>query len=58
MTNDIDPNDLTEYQKKMFDAGYVPIPVRLQKYFDHYEWIKKEDLREFRRWFSNNNEDI
>lgn len=42
----------------MYDAGYVPIPFRLQKYFDHYEWIKREDLNEFRRWFSStSNED-
>lgn len=58
MTKEIDPDNLTEYQKKMYSEGYVPIPYRLQKYFDHYEWIKREDLNEFRRWFSYNSKDI
>jgi len=57
LTDGVDADSLSEYQKKMYNAGYVPIPYRLQKYFDHYEWIKREDLDEFRKWFSSDNKE-
>jgi hypothetical protein len=57
LSSDIDPDSLSEFQKAKYQAGYVPIPRKLQKYFDYYEWIKREDLDEFRKWFSSDNKE-